>query len=159
MVSAKKTSESRDETIVAIITPPGEGGIAALRLDGRQSLALLKQFFRSRGNPEEFTPFVMRYGVFTGAEGIKTPDEVALYGGVAGEQYDPCYHLACDTFANVSEKALEVNSDAVAFATLKYAMSTETINDIPGKGNFKERKLQMDANMGKFEYLGNRLQR
>ena len=33
-------------------------------------------------------------GLFTGAEGIKTPDEVALWGGTAGDQYDPCYHLA-----------------------------------------------------------------
>ncbi|MDH3318046.1 MAG: M20/M25/M40 family metallo-hydrolase, partial [Gammaproteobacteria bacterium] len=39
-------------------------------------------------------------GLFTGAEGIKTEEEAAIYGGIAGEQYDPCYHLACDTFDN-----------------------------------------------------------
>ncbi len=37
-------------------------------------------------------------GLFTGAEGIKTADEAAKWGGTAGEQYDPCYHLACDTY-------------------------------------------------------------
>ncbi len=89
----------------------------------------------------------------------KTPEEEAIWGGTAGDQLDPCYHLACDTFDNISLKALEVNSDAVAFATLKYVMSTETINGIRGKGNFKERKLAKDAAMGKFEYRGNRLQR
>lgn len=68
---------------------------------------------------------------------IKTPDEVALYGGTAGEQYDPCYHLACDTFDNISLFALEVNSDAAAYATLNYAMSTELINGGVSKGNFK----------------------
>ena len=31
-------------------------------------------------------------GLFTGAEGIKTPEQVAVYGGTAGQQYDPCYH-------------------------------------------------------------------
>ena len=36
-------------------------------------------------------------GLFTGAEGIKTAEEVTLWGGTAGQQYDPCYHLACDT--------------------------------------------------------------
>ena len=41
-------------------------------------------------------------GLFTGAEGIKTPAQVAVYGGTAGQQYDPCYHQACDTFANNS---------------------------------------------------------
>ena len=76
-------------------------------------------------------------GLFTGAEGIKTAEEAALWGGTAGQAYDPCYHLACDTFANNNDKALDVNSDAVAFATLQYAMSTEDINGLRGKGNFR----------------------
>ena len=62
-------------------------------------------------------------GLFTGAEGIKTAEEVAIYGGTAGAQYDPCYHAACDTFDNVSTQVLDLNSDAVAFATVTYAMS------------------------------------
>ncbi len=76
-------------------------------------------------------------GLFTGAEGIKTPDQAAIYGGVAGEQYDPCYHLACDTFDNISLDVLDLNADAVAFSTLQYAMNTEEVNGVKGKGNFK----------------------
>ena len=76
-------------------------------------------------------------GLFTGAEGIKTAEEAALWGGTAGQAYDSCYHLACDTFANNNDEALDVNSDAVAFATLQYAMSTQDINGIRGKGNFR----------------------
>ena len=76
-------------------------------------------------------------GLFTGAEGIKTAAEAALWGGTAGQQYDPCYHLACDTFANNNDFALDVNSDAVAYATLQYAMNTEEINAVKGKGNFQ----------------------
>lgn len=72
-------------------------------------------------------------GLFTGAEGIKTPEEVALWGGVAGEQHDPCYHLACDTYDNVNLSALAINSDAVAYATLYFAMSTEIVNGVKGK--------------------------
>ena len=72
-------------------------------------------------------------GLFTGAEGIKTPEEAAIWGGTAGQQYDPCYHLACDTYDNVNLHALDVNSDAVAYATLTYAMSTEGVNGVPGK--------------------------
>jgi len=75
-------------------------------------------------------------GLFTGAEGIKTPAEAALWGGTAGQQYDPCYHLACDTYDNINLSAYDVNVDAVAFATLQYAMSTEDINGAKGKGNF-----------------------
>jgi Zn-dependent M28 family amino/carboxypeptidase len=78
-------------------------------------------------------------GLFTGAEGIKTDEEVGLWGGTAGDQYDPCYHLACDTFDNINLDAYDVNSDAVAFATLQYAMNTQDINGERGKGNFKPR--------------------
>ena len=76
-------------------------------------------------------------GLFTGAEGIKSAAEAAIWGGTAGQPYDACYHQACDTFANNNDYALDVNSDAVAFATLQYAMSTQDINGIRGKGNFR----------------------
>ncbi len=78
-------------------------------------------------------------GLFTGAEVVKTPAQQAIWGGTAGAQFDPCYHLACDTFANNSDHALNVNSDAIAFAVLTYAYSTETVNGVPGArvpGNF-----------------------
>jgi hypothetical protein len=50
-----------------------------------------------------------------------------------GEQFDPCYHLACDTFANNDDHALEVNSDLVAFAMLTFSYSTESVNGVRGK--------------------------
>ena len=106
-------------------------------------------FFNMRGVPFKGTDFSGRSdygpfiavgipsgGLFTGAEGIKTAAEVALWGGTAGQQYDPCYHLACDTYANNNNFALDVNSDAVAFAVLQYAMNTSDINAVKGKGNF-----------------------
>jgi Zn-dependent M28 family amino/carboxypeptidase len=67
-------------------------------------------------------------GLFSGAEGIKTAAQQATYGGVAGQQYDPCYHAACDTFSNNSNEVLDLNSDAIAFATLTYAMDTSSVN-------------------------------
>jgi Zn-dependent M28 family amino/carboxypeptidase len=76
-------------------------------------------------------------GLFTGAEGIKTVQEAQLWGGTAGQAYDPCYHLACDTFANINLGALDVNSDGVAYSTLQFAMSTEAVNGLRGKGNFR----------------------
>jgi Zn-dependent M28 family amino/carboxypeptidase len=60
-------------------------------------------------------------GLFTGAEGIKTAAQAATYGGTAGSQYDPCYHLSCDTFANNSNTALDQMSDAVAHVVLIYS--------------------------------------
>jgi Zn-dependent M28 family amino/carboxypeptidase len=72
-------------------------------------------------------------GLFTGAEVPKTAEQQAIWGGTAGAQYDPCYHQACDTYANVDLHALDVNSDLIAYAMLTYAYSTETVNGVPGK--------------------------
>ncbi len=78
-------------------------------------------------------------GLFTGAEVPKTEEQAAIWGGTAGAQYDPCYHLACDDIDNLALDALDVNSDAIAAAVLTYAYSTETVNGVVGKkvpGNF-----------------------
>ena len=80
-------------------------------------------------------------GLFTGAEGMKSAAEEALWGGTAGLAYDACYHQACDTYDNINLTALDVNSDAVALATLQYAMNTEDINGKRGKGNFNPDRL------------------
>ncbi|GAA3424318.1 M28 family metallopeptidase [Streptosporangium sandarakinum] len=69
-------------------------------------------------------------GLFTGAEGIKSPEEAAKFGGQAGVAYDKCYHQACDTIANISDKALTINTGAVATAAFVYAYS----RDLPGGG-------------------------
>jgi aminopeptidase S len=53
-------------------------------------------------------------GIFTGSAEIKTPEQAAKWGGTAGEAMDKCYHLACDTPANIDQRALDVNTDAVA---------------------------------------------
>ena len=72
-------------------------------------------------------------GLFTGAEVLKTAEQQAIWGGVAGEQFDPCYHEACDDIDNVDLHALEVNSDLIAFAQLTFAYSTESVNGVRGK--------------------------
>lgn len=110
---------------------------------------VFERYYTDRGIPFEGTDFSGRSdygpfiaqgipsgGLFTGAEGIKTAQQAATYGGTAGQQYDPCYHLACDTYANNNDGALAINADAVAYATLQYAMNTSDINGEPGKGNF-----------------------
>jgi Zn-dependent M28 family amino/carboxypeptidase len=102
---------------------------------------VFERFFTDRAIPFKGTDFSGRSdygpfiavgipsgGLFTGAEGVKTAQEATLWGGTAGQAYDPCYHQACDTYANNSNTALDVNSDAVAYAVLQFAMA--------GKGNF-----------------------
>jgi hypothetical protein len=63
---------------------------------------------------------------------VKTAEQAAIWGGTAGASYDPCYHQACDTIANLDPDALEVNADAVALAVLAYSYSTELVNGVVG---------------------------
>ena len=67
-------------------------------------------------------------GLFTGAEVIKTQAQVAKWGGTGGVAFDPCYHAACDDIDNLSHEALDLNSDAVAYAFYLYASGKEVIN-------------------------------
>jgi len=115
---------------------------------------LFNSYFAGRGLAFEPTPFDGRSdygpfiaegipagGLFTGAEGIKTPAQVGLYGGTAGVRFDSCYHLPCDTIANVNDTALDQMSDAAAHATITLAQNTVTVNGKRGKGNFKPKPL------------------
>lgn len=130
-----------------------DGGGSAFGVPGPEGSAAIERrlqaFYDSRGLPHEPTQISQRSdyaaffdagipigGLFTGAEGLKTVEQAATYGGTAGVAYDPCYHLACDTFANVGLDVLDLNADAVAYATLQYAMNTGEVNGARGKGNF-----------------------
>jgi aminopeptidase Y len=122
---------------------PGPAGSAQIE-------KLFERFYGARGLAYEGTDFSGRSdygpfiavgipagGLFTGAEGLKTAEQAAVYGGTAGVAYDPCYHLACDTYDNVSLEVLDQNANAVAYATLQYAMNTRDVNGVRGKGNFQ----------------------
>ncbi|GAA2300882.1 aminopeptidase PaaP [Nonomuraea roseoviolacea subsp. roseoviolacea] len=71
-------------------------------------------------------------GIFTGAEGIKTAQEAAVFGGTAGTAYDACYHQACDTTANINATALDVSADAIADSTARYAFNLGSIPERTG---------------------------
>ncbi|MET0734116.1 MAG: M20/M25/M40 family metallo-hydrolase [Microbacterium sp.] len=126
--------------------------------------AVFKDYFAQRGyfssatefsGRSDYGPFIAAGipagGLFTGAEGVKTADEAAKFGGLAGTAYDPCYHAACDNLTgegqdpavyvplsnqyrlkgNVNRLALDVNSDAVAAAILTFAFDTTGIPERP----------------------------
>ncbi len=118
-----------------VFVPPGSAALEDL----------FEAFYTIEGVPYEDSEFSGRSdyqafidvgipssGLFTGAEGIKTPEQAAIWGGTAGNQFDPCYHLACDTVDNVSSEALDVNVDAIGYAIYNMAASTESVNGVVG---------------------------
>lgn len=67
-------------------------------------------------------------GVDTGAEGLKTEEEAAAFGGEAGVAYDINYHQAGDTVDNLALDAFLWNTQAIADAVARYATD---FGDIP----------------------------
>ncbi len=53
-------------------------------------------------------------GVFAGAEGAKTAEEEAVYGGAAGSWYDPCYHQLCDNLITVLTGVPPLDAEGLA---------------------------------------------
>ncbi|WP_188195469.1 M28 family peptidase [Nonomuraea sp. SYSU D8015] len=112
---------------------PGPAGSAALE-------QTIIDYFTSIGVPTRGTDFDGRSdygpfiavgipagGTFTGAEGIKTSAQAALWGGTAGQAFDPCYHRSCDTTANINDTALDRNADAIAHAVWTIATAAPPV--------------------------------
>jgi Zn-dependent M28 family amino/carboxypeptidase len=85
--------------------PAGSGTVEEVfkRYFRERGMATLPQAFDGRS---DYVGFINRGipagGIFAGAEVTKTAAQVAVFGGVAGEQYDPCYHEACDNINTVT---------------------------------------------------------
>lgn len=100
----------------------------------------LARAFASRGLPRRETgiggssdhaPFAAAGipvgGLFSGAEGRKSRGEAAAFGGRAGRPYDPCYHRACDTLANVNRVALARMAGVAADAIVSFSQDVSTV--------------------------------
>nr|WP_206323710.1 M28 family peptidase [Streptomyces sp. HNM0574] len=79
----------------------------------------------------DYAPFVAAGipsgGTFTGAEDTKGRAERELWGGEAGEPYDPCYHRECDGLDNLDHRAFDVNVKVIADAVGHYAWSADAL--------------------------------
>jgi Zn-dependent M28 family amino/carboxypeptidase len=117
--------------------PPGSGEIERLFRAYFDAVGLQSSQTPFNGR-SDYGPFITAGipggGLFTGAEGVKTAEEAAVYGGTAGRAYDHCYHLACDTVDNVNMTALDQMSDAAAHVALTL-----------GKRNFAKNPLTTPA--------------
>lgn len=126
--------------------PPGSAQIEAqlARFYSGRKLPTIGTDFDGRS---DYGPFIAvgipSGGIFTGAEGRKTPAEAALFGGTAGVAYDHCYHEVCDTIANPNMAVLDVNSDAIADSTARFAFN---LNAIPARGTAQRTRIASTGN-------------
>jgi Zn-dependent M28 family amino/carboxypeptidase len=134
--------------------PPGSGEIEAVfnQFWNSRGLATEPTDFDGRSDYDSFTAVgIPAGGIFAGAEGIKTEEQAAVFGGVAGEPYDPCYHMACDTTSNLNLTALDQFSDAVAHSTLTFASKKPPKPPKHGKKGKRPHKL---STAGTSEHVG-----
>jgi Zn-dependent M28 family amino/carboxypeptidase len=94
-------------------------------------------------------------GLFTGADDVKTPAEQAIYGGIAGETHDQCYHQPCDDITNINKQVFAEMADAAADAILQFAMTTSAVKGT-SKANDRAVKLVPGDSLA---YKGSHLQR
>ncbi|MDA8370418.1 MAG: M20/M25/M40 family metallo-hydrolase [Nocardiopsaceae bacterium] len=115
--------------------PPPAGSAAIQKL--------FEDYFESQGLVSEPTEFSGRSdysafmeagiasgGLFSGADGVKTEEQVEYYGGTAGEQYDPYYHTPEDTIDKIDWDSVEDLSNGMAYAVEAYADSTLPVNGV-----------------------------
>ncbi|MGW2313465.1 M28 family metallopeptidase [Actinomadura luteofluorescens] len=111
--------------------PAGSGAIEKAFVDhfAKRKLPTDPTPFNGRSDYDAFISVgIPAGGLFTGAEGIKTPEQAKRYGGTAGLAYDPCYHQACDRYDNVNLKGFDQMIDGTAAVTELFAHSTLTVN-------------------------------
>jgi len=108
------------------VNPTGSEELRNLYVTFYKSLGLNSSFIAFDGR-SDYDGFIKSGipggGIATGAEGIKTEAEVEMFGGVAGNWYDPCYHQLCDDIGNLNMTAWEVNTKLVAHSVATYALS------------------------------------
>ncbi|MDR7189212.1 Zn-dependent M28 family amino/carboxypeptidase [Microbacterium sp. BE35] len=119
---------------------------------------VFEHYYTSVGEPFQDTEFSGRSdygpfiavgipagGLFTGAEGVKSAQQAAIFGGTAGVAFDSCYHAPCDDIDNLNAHALDVNSDAVAAAIMTFAFDTSSVNGVRAPGKSHGAGKSMDA--------------
>lgn len=82
-----------------------EHGLAVEEREGGNRTGTDDASFSQRG--------IRTVGLYTGAGAVKSPALAGVFGGEAGRPYDPCYHQACDTIANINREVLSENTRAL----------------------------------------------
>jgi Zn-dependent M28 family amino/carboxypeptidase len=125
--------------------PDGSGWIEDVFVDYFEAAGLFNEPTAFDGR-SDYGPFIANGipagGLFTGAEVPKTEEQAAEYGGIAGEQLDPCYHEACDTYEGTGNGpnatapglgivALDQMSDAAAHAVFTLSNTRVDVRNTP----------------------------
>ena len=133
---ARFVLDGRMELPASAGAPAGSGAIAKV----------FEDYFAEQGQVSEpgelsgrsdYAPFIAAGipsgGLFSGADGSKTEEQVEWYGGTAGEQFDPYYHTPDDTLENINWDSVAELAAAGAHGVEFLAESTLPVNGVLSK--------------------------
>jgi Zn-dependent M28 family amino/carboxypeptidase len=108
--------------------PPGPGGSARIEqalTQAFEKLGLASTQIALEPDRSDYAAFAQEGiaigGLFSGADGLKTPAEAKAFGGKVGSAYDPCYHRPCDQADRVDVGLATDMARAAAIAALLLA--------------------------------------
>jgi Zn-dependent M28 family amino/carboxypeptidase len=123
-------SEARGQPVV----PEGSAGIERTLAAYLKSAGKTAQdtSFDGRSDYDGFTlAGIPAGGLFSGAEEKKSAEQAKLWGGTAGEAFDPNYHQKTDTLDHIDRTALGINGGGVAYTVAWYAQDISGRNGVP----------------------------
>jgi carboxypeptidase Q len=120
-----------DGSAFGIVGPPGSAEAQKLFQVYFNETAELPSTASEFNGRSDYGPFleagIACGGLETGAEGIKTEEEAAIFGGTAGIAYDPNYHGAGDQVSNLAVEAWFENTKAIAHAVATYGVDLSSL--------------------------------
>jgi Zn-dependent M28 family amino/carboxypeptidase len=149
---ARFVLDGRGELPDSSAAPSGSGAIAQV----------FEEYFEEQGQVSEpgvlsgrsdYQAFMLAGipsgGLFSGADGTKTDEQVQWYGGTAGDRFDPYYHTADDTLDKINTDAVDELSAAGAHGVEFFAENTLPVNGVE----------PLSAPAVEFDQVGDRLVR
>jgi Zn-dependent M28 family amino/carboxypeptidase len=136
------TYDGDQSAVTTVVKPVPEGSAGIERaLAGYLNLAGVRPADMALSDSTDYTAFLAAGvpigGTTTGSSQRKTEVQARLWGGKAGQPFDPNYHTPRDTVDNVDAHALSVMGPAVAFAVAMYASSIGGVNGVPPRDQRK----------------------
>jgi len=98
-----------DDTIAAIATPPGKGGIAIIRLSGSEAIAITQMFFNCGIKLEEIEPRQAVFGKLVDENGFGIDEAIAIfYKAPNSYTKENLVEINCHGGIYLSQKVLEL---------------------------------------------------
>jgi tRNA modification GTPase len=107
----------KQDTIAAIATPPGEGGIAVVRVSGPEALGVAVRVFRPQkgGDPRRFPGYSVHYGAFVERTGAVADDGLlTVFRAPHSYTGEDTVELSCHGGRATTARILQLTLDAGA---------------------------------------------